>query len=544
VSGEPRGVADAIRGPARQAALLVAATLVVFLPALSADFVYDARMQILTDPFLHDMRNWWPVLTFQTLRMDVLDFNRPVNLASLMLDATLWGREPFGYHLTSVLLHAANVLLVWSVWRSLRGADRVAGAAGASWLDVGTTILPPLLFAVHPVVTEAVCEPSFREDLLVAFFTLAALRLALRHRPAGGSRDVVRALACVACCLLAIGSKESGVAAPGILAVYWWCFRRGEPRRFWAVAIGGGAAAVAVFLALRFRLEVIPSKIFEDRPQYPGGGFLAAMTLEPRILALYAQLVVAPVNQSADYGSYSIRHLPLPAALALVGLLVALAVVGIRRDRRLAIAVAVVLLPLVPVANLVPIYRAAADRYLYLPIAGVGLAVGCLLDAPWLAGRGAVRTKLMFGCGVAVAALAIACTARQRVWAGSVPLWQDTFAKNPAAYTAAAGLAGALWEAGQLVEAERAARIAIERCAGREGDAWATLALVLDAQGRTAEADEALEKALAAEPRLARPADRVAVMAMERAFAAALERLLERRHRSPARVLSLPAPAP
>ena len=164
--------------PWRQAALLVAATLVVFLPALSADFVYDARMQILTDPFLHDPRNWWPVLTFQTLRMDVLDFNRPVNLASLMLDATLWGREPFGYHLTSVLLHAANVLLVWSVWRSLRGADRVAGAAGASWLDVGTTILPPLLFAVHPVVTEAVCEPSFREDLLVAFFTLAALRLA------------------------------------------------------------------------------------------------------------------------------------------------------------------------------------------------------------------------------------------------------------------------------------------------------------------------------------------------------------------------------
>ena len=268
------------------------------------------------------------------------------------------------------------------------------------------------------------------------------------------------------------------------------------------------------------------------------------MELEPRILALYAQLVVAPVNQSADYGSYSIRHLPLPAALAIVGLLVAVAGAGIRRDRRLAIAVALILLPLVPVANLVPIYRAAADRYLYLSMAGVGLAVGCLLDAPWLAGRGAVRTKLMFGCGVAVVALAIACTARQRVWAGSLPLWQDTFAKNPAAYTAASGLAGALWEAGQLVEAERAARIAIERCAGREGDAWATLAVVLDDQGRAAEAAEALDKALDVDPRLARPADRVAVMAMERPFAAALERLLAARHRSPPRVLSSPAPAP
>ncbi|NDC53893.1 MAG: hypothetical protein EBZ74_06270 [Planctomycetia bacterium] len=111
--------------PWQQAALLAGITLAVFSPTLSAQFVYDARLQILTDPFLHDPRNWLTVLTFGTLSMDVLDFNRPVNLASLMLDAAIWGKEPFGYHLTSVLVHAANVVLVWDVLRRL--------AAAASW---------------------------------------------------------------------------------------------------------------------------------------------------------------------------------------------------------------------------------------------------------------------------------------------------------------------------------------------------------------------------------------------------------------------------
>ena len=504
---------------------LAAVTVAVFLPSLSADFVYDARLQILTDPFLHDRRNWWPVLTFQTLAMDVLDSNRPVHLASLMLDAAVWGRAAFGYHLTSILLHAANVVLLWAVGRRLS----VAAAADPprSGLDLAAALLPPLMFAVHPLVTEAVCEPSFREDLLVACFTLAALLLAAADRPVRGGGDWPRGLACAGCCLLAIGSKESGIAAPAILAVYWFLFRRGDPARFWAIAVGGGAAAVAVFLVLRFRLQVVPSRIFEHRPQYPDGSLAAALALLPRILALYAQLIVAPVNQSADYGGHSIRHLPLPVAATVVGLLAVAAARAARRDRRFALALALVVLPLLPVANLVPIYRVAADRYLYLPLAGVALAFGCLLDPPRLAGRDGMRRSLILGGCAATVALAIACTERQRVWSGSLPLWQDTFAKNPRA-TAAVGVAWALRETGRLEEAERWARTAIDVSAGELGESWATLAVVLEDRGRSAEARRALAKAIEADPRLARPTERVAALALERSYADALERLLDR----------------
>ena len=72
--------------PWQQAALLAGITFAAFSATLSADFVYDARMQILSGDFIHEWRNWPAVLTGRVLGMDVLDFNRPVHVASLMLD--------------------------------------------------------------------------------------------------------------------------------------------------------------------------------------------------------------------------------------------------------------------------------------------------------------------------------------------------------------------------------------------------------------------------------------------------------------------------
>ncbi len=506
------------REPRLQAAALAGITLAIFAPTLSSGFAYDSRLQILTDTFLHDPGNWWPVLTFGTISMDVLDFNRPVNLASLMLDAAIWGKEPFGYHLTSVLLHVLNVVLVWAVLRRLAPGNSLAAAVAA-----------PLLFAVHPVVTEAVCEPTFREDLLVACFTLAGLLLATGHGPAGDYRDGWRAAACAACSLLAIGSKESGIAAPAAIIAYWLVCRRGERGWFWPTAIGGATLVVLAFLVARFLLEPNPSRIFEAKPQYPGGSLVAAMLVEPRILALYAQLLVLPVNLSADYGLHSVSHLPLPLALAVISAVITAAVLAVRADRRMAVAVAIVVASLLPVANLIPIYQAAADRYLYLPTAGVALAAGLLLDAPWLAAREALRDRLVIACVGASVLLGLACTERQRAWADPLALWTDAFQKNPVAHTAASGLASALREAGKLSEAEEAVRRAIHLTDGKWGDAWVELALILDGQGRTKDAFEALDKAEEIDPKLADPDGRVVVLAMDRATAETLKRLQSRR---------------
>ncbi|MFM8891908.1 MAG: tetratricopeptide repeat protein [Planctomycetia bacterium] len=503
--------------PWHQAVFLAVLTGVCFARSLPAEFVYDARMQVLTDGFIHDARNWPDVLTGRVLARDVLDFNRPAQLASLMVDAALWGRAPFGYHLTSVLLHAVNVILVWALLRRF------------------VTRQPPLvplaaagLFALHPLVVEAVCEPSYREDLLAACFTLAGLVVALGHDPRRPTGGRWRATVCGIACLLAVASKESGSAAPLLLAVLWRLVGNREPSRFWRPAVIGGMAATLVFLAARFLLEPHPSQIFTERPSYPGGSFASALLLMPRILSLYAQLVVFPVNLCADYGLASLAHIPLPVAIVVLGGLAIAASLAIRQDRRLLLAVCLVVFPLLPVLNLVPIYRPAADRYLYLPLAGVAVAVACLLDRAWLATDARGRRRLGAAACVVCGLLGLACIQRQAVWTSSLALWEDTLRRNPSSSTAANGLAEALRDSGRLDAAEQAIRQAIRLTGGR-GDSLATLGLILDEQGREAEAARVIEAAVAADPRLADPDALVAVLAMERPMAEDLKRLQARR---------------
>lgn len=515
--------------PWQQAAFLAVLTCAVFARSLSAEFVYDARMQVLTDGFIHDARNWPDVLTGRVLARDVLDFNRPAHLASLMVDAALWGRAPFGYHLTSVLVHAANAILVWALVRRL---------------VVRQPALVPLasagLFALHPVVVEAVCEPSYREDLLAALWTLAGLVLALGHDSRSPGRDPWRAAACGISCLLAVASKETGIAAPLLLALAWrLAGSEGSPRFFRTAVIGGMAVAFA-FLAARFLLEPNPSRIFTERPHYPGGSLASALILLPRILALYAQIIVFPVNLCADYGLASLAHLSLPVAIVVLGGIGIIAALAIRRDHRLLLAVCLVVFPLLPVLNLVPIYRPAADRYLYMPLAGVAVAVACLLDRAWLAAGAGRRRGLCAAACVVCGLLGLACIQRQAVWNSSLSLWEDTLRRNPFSPTAAAGLGEALRAAGRLGEAEQAIRQAIRLTGGR-GDSLATLGLILDEQGRRADAARVLEAALAADPRLADPDALVAALAMERPMAEDLKRLLARR--AAAATADAPAPA-
>jgi len=515
---------------------LVAAIL--FAPACWFGFVYDARCQILTDTFLFQTRHWFDVLSCRVLAMDVLDFNRPLQLASLMLDAAVWGHEPFGFHLTSVLLHAANAALVWLVVREFLGispVDREPGRVSDDEVAIGSgsqrqirlalAMAATAVFAVHPLMAEAVCEPTYREDQLVTFFSLLALLLAMGHDGSRAGFDAGRALGCIVSCALGIAAKESAVATPLLLATFWWLFRRNDEGRFWPLVVAGSTLVVTLFLAMRFVLDPTPAAINDEQPGYPGGSLGTAMLILPRILAFYAQLIVAPVNLCADYGGESIRHLSLATAVAALMGVAAAAALAARRDRRLLFAYAMILLPLVPVANIVPIFRPFADRYLYFPLAGVALVLACLGDGHWLAER--LRRPALVGVLAAVVVFALVCRERQQVWADSLSLWNDTLAKNPGSPTAAINAAMAFSDADLLNEAEAAAQRAILLTGGNAVSFYGTLALILDKQGRPEVAGRALKKAMEI-PLMADPEALVARLYMEPEIARRYRVLLEK----------------
>ena len=505
---------------------LVVLALAVFAPSLRFGFVYDALTQIVTDTYLFDPRHWFDVLTFRVLGQDVFDFNRPLQIASLMVDAAIWDRNPFGYHLTSVLLHAANTALVWLVIRELTAGAARDGSHGDSSSTAWAGIVAAGIFAVHPIMVEAVCEPTYREDLLVTFFSLIALLLAMRHAPARAGWDAWRAFGCAACCLLAAAAKESALATPLILVVYWWLFRREDAGRFWQAALGASISVVIAFFAARFLLDPTPAIINDEKPGYLGGSLVQAVLIQPRIFAFYAQLLALPVNLCADYGGESIRHLTLAVAfLALAGITAA-GVLAARRDRRLLFAFAMIVLPLLPVSNLIPIFRPFADRYLYFPMAGVAAAVACLLDTPWLSLH--IRRRSLIAAAVAVTVLGLANIERQKVWANSLALWSDTYAKNPGSFTAARNLAVALCEAGRLDEAEKAAQQAILLTNGTHASLWAILAIILDEKNQPEFADRALKQALDL-PIMADPDALMQRLSMDRDLAQRLKKVLDKR---------------
>ncbi|HEX6626246.1 MAG TPA: hypothetical protein VF064_21190, partial [Pyrinomonadaceae bacterium] len=144
-------------------------------------------------------------------------FFRPVFILSYVFDVALWGRRPFGFHLTNVLVHALNSFLVSLLARRLfDGAGVAAGRRDAAALGAG------LLFLLHPSHTEAVSWISGRADVLATFFGLLSLLFHLSYAQArlSDKRTPRRAPLAISfvlsllCFALALFAKEAAAFIP------------------------------------------------------------------------------------------------------------------------------------------------------------------------------------------------------------------------------------------------------------------------------------------------------------------------------------------
>lgn len=488
--------------------VLLLLSTALYLPMLRADFVWDARAQILTDSYLHTPGHWADILSLRVLGQDVLDNNRPLQLLSLLADASLWGENPFGFHLTNLLLHSACVLLIFFFCR------KVSASAGAAFCAA-------LVFAVHPVNCEAVAEVSYREDLLSLLCIGAALNFAAAFAPVWNLRNLAAATACIAFLLFAVCAKENAVAGPFILAAYWFVFRRGESSRGRLLLLGGAFLLPAAFLTARFLLQPKHSKIFVEHPAYLGGSFFDALITVPRIWASYICKIFVPLNLCADYGPYSLQNISLALALSIV-LATFLVQFWISRKQPLfAFGSVIFWLSLIPVSNFIPIYRPMADRFLYLPMSGFAVMVCSLLRQPCPKRRFCIWLIAFWIIGLAVFTFQ-----QQKIWRNSLSLWSDTLEKNPLSWTAAINLGTALVDTNRHEEAVGIFQRAVNMrdCA----ESHAGLALALDAAGRQTEAEASLRKAISMDDRYRHPQKLVEALTWEPHLAQRLQAILKR----------------
>jgi tetratricopeptide (TPR) repeat protein len=168
------------------------------------------------------------------------------------------------------------------------------------------------------------------------------------------------------------------------------------------------------------------------------------------------------------------------------------------------------------VSNFIPLFVPVADRYLYLPLAGLSLALAAILGPRrWVQGLATLS----------ICALCVLTLRRQAVWHDNVSLWTETLRQNPRSITAANNLGFALWGRGRFEEALAPWKKALDLSLGRAPDPWAGLALGLHDLGRVDEARAAYARAVSLDLRYGEPERLVKMLLWERGQAEALKRV-------------------
>jgi len=378
-------------------------------------------------------------------------YYRPLVILSYSLDFACSGLEPVGYHLSNVMFHALTAFLVFLLARRLIRSDRAALLAG-------------LLFAIHPVHTEAVSSAAGRSDVLATLFILATLLFYLSRR------RFLRSLTFVPL-FLALCSKEIALVTPALLLVcdLLWPRQRTSSAREWTRMFIRShiptVTAVAVFVTLRWiavgNLAMVkPSPM--DNPLIEHGLWTALCTL-PAILWHYGRLLIYPVSLSIDYG---FNQIPVTAEVG-TGFLVCAAAIGIlvlkwREVRRLSptgvLALAVMGLPLLMTAN--PFVTAGSilsERYLYLPSAGLALLLSFAAHRyrPVTVDS---RTRLRLGWGliaVIVAAGGLRIADRNEDWRTDETLFASAVRETPNSVRARLNYAEIMSTHGEYASAAR-----------------------------------------------------------------------------------------
>ncbi len=441
--------------------LLALFGVLAFWPMLLNGFAWDDQGTVVENPVI---RSLWPLSRFlrsHDQAAEGLSFfltgGRPGMVFSLALDYALWGLNPFGYHLTNLVLHLLCVFgvagLGWWLTRS-RGAAFLAGA----------------LFALHPGHAEGVIAIMGRPNLLATLFLLAGLGLYLYHLKLRGWKQVLAYLGALAAFLLACYSKETGLALLGILVVYEAFGTREAPFQNLLPRV---LRLLPFFLAGALywvhRARIIGGSFANT--SWWGGSPYKNYLMAFEVFARYLRLLFFPLSLSP------LHQVPVPGGVwdpgVVVGIVLLFGSLGIAvwalfRHFRVGFLVSWFLIGLVPMANFVPIPGSVvimAEHRLYLASIGACILGGWGAWVLWERLKGWPR----------------------RVWAGFVILVLVLFGVRTYLWNG-------VWKNGETLSREMIAT------APQSPLGYSNLGLELDQQGRREEAIAVLKKGIASNP--------------------------------------------
>lgn len=469
-------------------------TIVAFLPVLRNGFVsWDDDKNFVENPHFRGLgldQLRWMWTTFH------MGHYVPLSWMTLGLDYEVWGMNPTGYHLTSLLLHAGNAVVVYLLARALFESSDIGSPNEHPFRLDAAAAFSALVFAVHPLRAESVAWATERRDVLSGLFYFSSLLVYLRSRNTAASRrGYWFALALFICALL---SKATSMSLPAVLFVL----------NVYPLRRLGSASGWRSTEARRVYVEIAPFALLAAATAglsivalHPPGqlGVAAKLAVSAYSLVFYLWKTVAPLGlaplyempQHVDPGATR-----FVASAMIVATLAAIAWLLRRRQPGVTTALVaffVVTLPMLGVVQNGP--QIAADRYTYLAapalavLAGAGL-LALLRSSAALAGGGATAIVL---------ALAALTWEQSGVWRDSETLWLRVLDVDGESSIAHSALSNILYRQNRVQEAiehsERAVAIAPDYPEAING-----LGVGLARQGRLADAIEEYRRALAIKP--------------------------------------------
>ncbi|HXJ80523.1 MAG TPA: tetratricopeptide repeat protein [Candidatus Methylomirabilis sp.] len=480
------------------APLLVALiTVVVFLPTLRNQFLdWDDPINFLNNPSYRGLG--WSNLRWM-LTTTHMGHWIPLTWVTFGVDYLLWGMNPFGYHLTNLLLHAAGAVVFYFVALRLLRAGMARQGEVALRVGAGAAAL---FFAIHPLRVESVAWITERRDVLSGFWFLLTILTYLESVALTGARQRWWQTCSVGCYAMAVASKSIVMTLPLVLIVLdvyplgrlggrWRQWVDERARRIWAekvpyVLLALVAGSVSAY-AVRSIVEPLGARTLTSRigVAFDGLGFYVWKAVLP--------FSIAPLYQISPM----VDPLSLPivvSALAVAGLTVVLFLLRRRWPACLAAWSAYAIL-LAPVSGIVQSgSQTVAARYSYLPSLALALLVGagaCRLAREAREGPGRAWARVgVAALLIGVAGLGALTWKQAHVWHDPETFWSYAVALQPTASIPHNNLGAVLMRQGRFDEAQRHIETAV-RLSPDYLDARRNLATILEALGRVDDASQA-----------------------------------------------------
>lgn len=435
---------------------------VLYLNAILNGFVIDDIHQVVDNPWIRNIKFIPEIFSSGVWEFEgrVSSYYRPFTYILYMATYHFFGLKPWGYHLVNVLFHTGGSVVVFLLASSLFKKSQSPESTSTYW----PPFLVALLFAAHPIHTEAVVWVAGVMDVSFTFFYLLSFYLYIRSSGDGFSSKGGYFLS-VFFFFLATLCKEPALTLPLVLIVYDGIFRRG----------GGNLG----FYVKRYMPYFAVAGIYMVMRVNALGGFapvkteMGLTTYQYMIntLVLYSQFLeklVLPVNLNI----WHIFH-PITSLFTLRGVLalfVSVVFVGFtflmaKKNKVVFFGLLMIVIPLLPGLYIPALTQglenAFTERYLYLPSFGFVLVLGAIGRWIWAKMSGKRSIIIVFIC-VVIGLYSAGTVRRNPIWKDSYTLWSDAVKKSPGSAIPHQNLGYALLYQGRNQEAKEHLEMALK----------------------------------------------------------------------------------